>query len=137
MAFVVAGTALFSIGRRTIPTIVVVRLSNPVVRGLAEDSPEGNHRQGELVVEDNTNVKHTFEIVADHQYPIPDNKYTLLGSETFDYSEEQVNEQYWIVGRRLSEQKFEKISVFRLPCFEEVKRLYDLGVATKAEVALA
>ncbi|SJL15304.1 uncharacterized protein ARMOST_18797 [Armillaria ostoyae] len=107
------------------------------VCGLDEGSREGKNRHGELTIEDYTGARHTFNIVADHQYPIPDNKYTLLGSETFDYSEEQVDEQYWIVGRQLSEQKFEKISVFRLPCFEEVKRLYDLGVATKAEVALA
>ncbi len=64
-------------------------------------------------------------------------RYTVLCSETFDYSEGQVDEQYWVVTRRLSEQTFEKTLAFRLPGFEEVKRLYDLGVASEAEVALA
>ncbi|KAK0491903.1 hypothetical protein EDD18DRAFT_1258433, partial [Armillaria luteobubalina] len=50
------------------------------VQGLGEGSPEGERREGELLVKDTTGRKHTFKIVADHQYLIPKGLYTLVGS---------------------------------------------------------
>ncbi len=108
------------------------------VRGLAEDSPEGNHRQGELVVEDNTNVKHTFEIVADHQYPIPEGWYALLGSNPFRIELREIFQgQCWVIGNRCPGQMFKKVSVFQITNKMDVKRLHDLHIATKAETILA
>ncbi len=73
------------------------------VRGLAEESPEENRRQGELVVEDNTNVKHTSEIVADHQYPIPEGWYALLGSDPFRIELREIFQgQCWVIGKQMS-----------------------------------
>ncbi len=40
------------------------------VRGLSQGSLERNFREGELIIEDITGAKHTFMIVAYHQYPI-------------------------------------------------------------------
>ncbi|KAK0483099.1 hypothetical protein EDD18DRAFT_1362072 [Armillaria luteobubalina] len=53
------------------------------VRGLAEGPQEGEHRRGELLVEDKMGATHVFNIIADHEYPIPDGLYTLLGSDPF------------------------------------------------------
>lgn len=107
------------------------------VRGLAEILPAGNSRQGELVVEDNTGEKHTFEIVADHKYPIRDGLYTLLGSNLSLSLTTLVGGQCWVVGKILPEQMFKKVSVFRIFDVEEMKRLRDVGIATSVRFFLA
>ncbi|KAK0436245.1 hypothetical protein EV421DRAFT_1716120 [Armillaria borealis] len=107
------------------------------VHGLAEGSPEGKYRQGELFVEDNDGGKHTFKIVADHQYPIPDGLYTLLGSNLQLSLGFLVQGQYWVVGKTLPEQVFKKVSVFQIFDVEEMQRLDDVGIAKIAKFVLA
>ncbi|KAK0234333.1 hypothetical protein IW262DRAFT_1425077 [Armillaria fumosa] len=104
------------------------------VWGLAEGSPEGKCRQGELAVKDNTGEKHTFKIGADHQYPIPDGLYTLLGS---NLGLSLFQGQYWVVGKTLPGQMFKKVSVFQIFDVEEIKRLDDVGIATNVRFFLA
>ncbi len=106
------------------------------VHGLAKESHDGNHRQGELIVTDDAGTRHTFKIIANHQYQIPDGLYTLLGSSPYNFDGELVD-QYWVFGQRLPEQKFEKVSVFQIADKEEVKRLDELNIATKAKFILA
>lgn len=105
------------------------------VHGLAEGSLKGKHRQGELVVEHHSGAKHTFRIVANHQYPIPEGLYTLLGNKPFDDNEVKV--QDWVVGRRLPDQMFKKVSVFEIPDLEEVRRLHGLKVAKQRKISLS
>ncbi|KAK0226542.1 hypothetical protein IW262DRAFT_1294719 [Armillaria fumosa] len=96
------------------------------VWGLAETPQEGKHRQGELLVEDKTGATHILNITADHGYPIPDGLYTLIGSDPRLVGP-LVRLQYWVVGKRLSEWKLEKVSVFEM-LEEEVVRLLDLDI---------
>ncbi len=49
-----------------------VNIEKGYVRGLAMGNMERGVRRGELVVQDRDGTKHTFEIVATHQYPIPE-----------------------------------------------------------------
>ncbi len=106
------------------------------VRGLSQGSLEGNFRQGELIVEGRSNAKHTFIVVADHQYPVPEGVYALAGSPPFDFWQQTFKKQYWVIGKRLPKQMFKKVSVFRMPDEEEVKQLHDLGIATNDGIAL-
>ncbi|SJL14988.1 uncharacterized protein ARMOST_18467 [Armillaria ostoyae] len=107
------------------------------VLGLAEESPDGKRRQGELVVKDNTGEKHTFKIVAAHQYPIPEGLYTLVGSNPCDHQGTLEEQQCWVVGERLPGQMFKKLSVFMMANKREVKRLHDLGIAMNTKTFLA
>ncbi len=95
-----------------------------MVQGLDIRSVEGGYQCGELDVEDEHGMMHTFKIVATHQYPILEDTYTLLGEDYF--------QQYWAVGRRLPEQRFEKVSVLELADKEDVQRLKDLGIIVKS-----
>ncbi|PBK59609.1 hypothetical protein ARMSODRAFT_966750 [Armillaria solidipes] len=90
------------------------------VQGLAEVPKEGKPRQGELLFKDPTGSPHTFKIVADHAYTIPDGTYTLLGYSVY------VSSLYWVVGQLREDKKFEKLSIFRLADDERVK-FRDLG----------
>ncbi len=72
------------------------------VRGLDAGSAEGRDRCGELVVEAAYGIAHTFKIHVTHRFPIPEDTYTLLS----DYER-----RFWAVGRRLPDQRFEKVSV--------------------------
>ncbi|PBK58646.1 hypothetical protein ARMSODRAFT_923461 [Armillaria solidipes] len=110
------------------------------VRGLAEPSPEGRPRQGELIVEDRSGSKHTFEIIAEHQYPIPEDLYVLLGNDPIDGHGDSatVATQYCVVGKRHPpEQLFKKLSVFQIRDTEEVRRLYDLDFSFTDKTFLA
>ncbi|KAK0494940.1 hypothetical protein EDD18DRAFT_1332883 [Armillaria luteobubalina] len=101
------------------------------VRGLAVGGEEGFKRRGELVVEDTDGITHAFRIAASHQHPIPEDTYTLLGSHPYS------DLQYWIVGRRLPNEMFEKVSVFQIADPDERKQLGELGLATKSRSILA
>ncbi|KAK0471430.1 hypothetical protein IW261DRAFT_1612135 [Armillaria novae-zelandiae] len=72
-------------------------------------------------------TKHVFNVTATHQCPIPDGRYTLLGSDLESYYRGW-QAQHWVVGRRLPEHRFEKISVFAITDLAEVERLEHLGV---------
>lgn len=67
---------------------------------------------------------HTFQIHLTHKYRIPEDTYTLLGTYPSIRSL-----QYWVVGRRLLGQKFEKVSVFQITDYKEGKRLVDPNLA--------
>ncbi|KAK0430076.1 hypothetical protein EV421DRAFT_2065775 [Armillaria borealis] len=102
------------------------------VRGLAEPSPKGRPRQGELIVEDRSGLQHMFKIIAEHQYPIPEDLYVLLGNDPFHSIEvgDIVGPQYCVVGKRHPpEQLFKKLSVFEIHDTEEARRLHDLDVS--------
>ncbi len=91
------------------------------VRGLNAGSAEGVDRGGELVVKDADGMQHTFKIRVTHQFPIPEGAYTLLGSFG-SWPIEEVGE-FWVVGRSLPDQRFEKLSVIRIPDEGERERL--------------
>ncbi len=96
------------------------------VRGLAMGDVEEGHRRGELIVKDAGGVEHTFNITCAHKYPIPEDTYTLLGTNQTNFG--QIRAQYWVVGRRLSGEEFEKVSVFETTD-KDRQRLMDLGIA--------
>ncbi|KAK0506581.1 hypothetical protein EDD18DRAFT_1059612 [Armillaria luteobubalina] len=96
------------------------------VRGLAVGGEEGITRRGELVVEDADGISHAFRIAASHQYPIPEDTYTLLGSW-----------EHWVVGRRLPNKMFEKVSVLMITDHGEIGRLCKLGLSVKSRSTLA
>ncbi|KAK0432421.1 hypothetical protein EV421DRAFT_2023981 [Armillaria borealis] len=114
-----------------------LRIDSAHVRGLAEPSPEGRPRQGELIVKDGSGSQHIFEIIAEHQYPIPEDLYVLLGSNPF-WSSPIVGPQYCVVGtRHPPEQLFKKLSVFEIRGTEEVRRLHDLDFSGTNDTFLA
>ncbi|KAK0232858.1 hypothetical protein IW262DRAFT_1500159 [Armillaria fumosa] len=108
------------------------------VRGLAVDGEEGDDRCGELVVEDVHGIAHSFNIIASHQYPIPEDTYTLLGSNPkFRWKGKKCRSQYWVVGRRLPDKMFEKVTVFEMTDSKEIKQLKKLGLSAKSRSYLA
>ncbi len=116
----------------------VLHIERGFVRGLAVGGVEGTDRCGELVVEDTDGKVHSFNIFASHQYPIPEDTYTLLGSDPFrtSWDREIRSPQFWVVGRRLR-RGFEKVSVFKMTGPDEIKRLEKLGLAAKSRSILA
>ncbi|KAK0482795.1 hypothetical protein IW261DRAFT_1606584 [Armillaria novae-zelandiae] len=105
-----------------------------VLRGLDVVSADGIDRWGELVVKDVAGTAHTFKIHVAHQFSIPKDEYTLLsdGVNLSTHSEST----YWAVGRRLPDQKFQKVSVFVMD-WDEGKRLNGLqGVVVKSRNVL-
>ncbi|KAK0449021.1 uncharacterized protein EV420DRAFT_1565510 [Desarmillaria tabescens] len=98
-----------------------VNIEKGYVRGLAMGTMERRVRRGELVVQDNSGTNHTFNIIATHQYPIPEDFYTLISG----YWELG----YWVVGRRVPDQRFQKVSTFRMSEeIEGLQKLAKLGV---------
>ncbi len=95
-------------------------INSAKVQGLADISDKETPRQGELVFKDGTEEPLTFNILADHQYPIPDGSYTLIGCKKQEYDGEEadgterwiiVTSKMWVVGKRRPDRKFEKLSV--------------------------
>ncbi len=101
--------------------------------GLAVGDLSSADRWGEMVTQDVNGVSHAFKIVAAHQSPIPEGPYTLLssGARREGQIEQTTQGKYWVVGRRLEEQKFEKVSIFRMTDEKEIARLMDMGIANK------
>ncbi|PBK92226.1 hypothetical protein ARMGADRAFT_1081005 [Armillaria gallica] len=105
------------------------------VQGLAVGGMEKVARHGELIVKHADGIEHTFNIIAHHGYSIPEDTYTLLGTFTMNLIkflpchniQPKVQTQYWVIGRRLSGGKFEKVSVLEMDN-EEVKRLHTLRI---------
>ncbi|KAK0478144.1 hypothetical protein IW261DRAFT_1594039 [Armillaria novae-zelandiae] len=102
------------------------------VRELAMGGEEGIDRCGELVVEDKDGITHAFHITASHQYPIPEDTYTLLADDPNYLG----SPQHWVVGRRLPNKMFEKVSVFEMTD-PEGKRMDKLGLSAKSFSILA
>ncbi|SJL08876.1 uncharacterized protein ARMOST_12248 [Armillaria ostoyae] len=108
------------------------------VEGLHEKDPEGRLRRGKLIVKDLKGNSHTFDITAAHQQPIPEDSYTLIGSDPWSpksaKSGGETSEQYWVVGKLIeSGQKFEKVSVFQITNAGHVMGLLDeSGIAQRS-----
>ncbi|KAK0482885.1 hypothetical protein EDD18DRAFT_1084611 [Armillaria luteobubalina] len=102
------------------------RIDTCTVRGLADVSE--NARHGELTVKKGSRAEYTFEIIADHSYPIPDGVYTLLGSISH-FPQERT---FWVVGIiEEPEEKFQEVSVFRMADDRKISRLKKLNVYRK------
>ncbi|KAK0478126.1 hypothetical protein IW261DRAFT_205142 [Armillaria novae-zelandiae] len=88
------------------------------VRGLAVGGEEGVDRYGELAFRDADGIARGLYITARHQYPILDDTYTLLGDDpsTVWFRSVPYTLQHWVVGRRLPNKMFEKVSVFETIC---------------------
>ncbi|KAK0430298.1 hypothetical protein EV421DRAFT_2090951 [Armillaria borealis] len=102
------------------------------VLGFNASSAEGHDRCGELVVEAADGIAHTFKIHVTHRFPIPEDTYTLLGSDTYQTSWSYL----WAVGRRLPDQRFEKVSVIMMDNRIEAHRLKDLSLVTRSRNVL-
>ncbi len=109
------------------------------LRGLDVGSAEGVDRCGQLVVKDEDGSVETFKIYVTHQIPIPEDAYILLRSQDPDpwYDNKKAKQIYWAVGRRMPDQRFEKVSVFMMDNWTEIKRLHDLrGVVVESRNVL-
>ncbi|KAK0447541.1 hypothetical protein EV421DRAFT_1706335, partial [Armillaria borealis] len=82
-------------------------INSGYVRGLSAVQTELEHRQGELVFKDATGVPHTFNIMVDHAYQIPDGFYTLIASNG------NLDDKSWVAGRLREDGKFKKLLAFR------------------------
>ncbi|KAG7440764.1 uncharacterized protein BT62DRAFT_1080624 [Guyanagaster necrorhizus] len=106
------------------------------VQGLGAEDPKGLIRRGKLVVKDDTGKSHSLGIVAAHLYEISDDSYTLIASSQGKsgafVTRAPWTEIHWVAGRRLSGQKFEKVSVFTMTDAREIQRLKKLGIAKRS-----
>ena len=100
------------------------RIRLGMVRGLADQSHDGDPRQGELVVKDGTGAFHRIKVVANHQYQIPEGRYTLIGSN----GDPDVYMKYWVLGQQKF-MGFEKLSVICIEDNDERRKLHNLRVA--------
>ncbi len=90
----------------------------------AGESAEGHDQCGELVVKATDGIAHTFKIHVTHQFLIPEDMYTLLGEDLHWFSQ-------WAVGRRLPDQRFEKVSAVVID-FKEMLKLRNLGLVARS-----
>ncbi|SJL12699.1 uncharacterized protein ARMOST_16130 [Armillaria ostoyae] len=105
-------------------------IENGFVRGLAEGGALGTDRHGELLVEDTSGIQHGFPIIATHQYPIPEDMYTLIRNK-LRRPERWVQ---WVVGRRLSDKRFEKLSVFKMDGHTEYRMYDDISLENRVNI---
>ncbi|PBK86683.1 hypothetical protein ARMGADRAFT_1086194 [Armillaria gallica] len=75
---------------------------------------ERRYRVGQLVVKDDTGTECSFEITASHQYPIPDDSYTLLGTTAKWSGIRRRRCIHWVFGRRLPDGRLKKLSVAQM-----------------------
>ncbi|KAK0457586.1 uncharacterized protein EV420DRAFT_1480647 [Desarmillaria tabescens] len=94
------------------------------VRGLSDESTPETPRHGELDVTDRSGENYTFEIVANHTFPIPDGLYTLIGTSSYPYF------RVAVIGKiEGPEKKFRKVSVINMGD-EETAKINRLHVKT-------
>ncbi len=118
------GGLIYGVGRDDDDWCEGFNIESGFVRRLAVGGEEGIDRWGELSVEDVDGTAHTFNILASHQYPIPEDTYTLLGSNLVRTYDNKIDlPQYWVVGRRLPSMMFEKVSVFKMMNEIEIEQL--------------
>ncbi|KAK0476501.1 hypothetical protein IW261DRAFT_1401993 [Armillaria novae-zelandiae] len=108
------------------------------VRGLAVGDPEGQLRHGELIVTGNRlGKRYTIQIVATHQFPIPEGSYALLASHGPSW---YTVEGHWVVGKiralGMDHWEFEKLSVFQIPDESEMARLSDKRILKRSSITL-
>ncbi|KAK0487967.1 hypothetical protein IW261DRAFT_1415576 [Armillaria novae-zelandiae] len=75
-------------------------------QGLASGLPNGKPRHRKLIIKDDAGQSHTFTIIANHAYPIPDG--------------------CWVVGRQREDGRFEKIWYFSMADDGEREKLEDM-----------
>ncbi|KAK0433019.1 hypothetical protein EV421DRAFT_1449437 [Armillaria borealis] len=104
------------------------------VQGLDTDDPKGLLRRGKLVVKDDAGTLHALEIVATHRHAIPEDSYTLIASGQWKSGARAApsTEIYWVAGRRLPEQRFEKVAVFTMTDVKEIQKLKKLGIGKRS-----
>ncbi len=93
---------------------------------LTWDRQKGHDRCGELVVKAADGITHTFKIHVTHRFPIPEDTYTLLGDHLY---------RFWAVGRRMPDQRFEKVSVIVID-FKDRYKLEDLSLVARSHNVL-
>ncbi|KAK0222789.1 hypothetical protein EDD85DRAFT_859690 [Armillaria nabsnona] len=107
------------------------------VRGLAVGDPKGRLRRGELIVKGRQGKHHTIQIVATHQFPIPEDSYTLLASRGL---QRYTVEGHWAAGKiralGIGHWGFEKVSVFEIPDENETDRLNNMRIVRLSSVTL-
>ncbi|KAK0479131.1 hypothetical protein IW261DRAFT_1336747 [Armillaria novae-zelandiae] len=91
------------------------------VRGLDQGLEGEMPRQGEMFFKTSAGISCTFKILADHVYPIPDGSYAVAGPGINGCG---------VVGWLRENQKFEKLSVFRL-ADDEQSNSWGVGVEKK------
>ncbi|KAK0470912.1 hypothetical protein IW261DRAFT_1372218 [Armillaria novae-zelandiae] len=97
----------------------VVCIERGCVRGFNVGSAEEHgDRCGELVVEAADGSTRTFKIRVAHRFLIPEDTYALLGCDLSPCRQ-------WAIGRRLPDQRFEKVSVIEMGSYHEVDRLWE------------
>ncbi|KAK0482858.1 hypothetical protein EDD18DRAFT_1362389 [Armillaria luteobubalina] len=101
------------------------RMDACLVQGLADEA--GKSRSGKLTVQGLSGVEHTFRIVANHAYPIPDGQYTLLG--TFYKRSAELTDWCWVIGKiEAHKGKFRKVSVVEMEDDREGERIRTLNL---------
>ncbi len=98
------------------------------VRVFDAGSAEGRDRCGELVVKAADGIKHTFKIHVTHQFPIPEDTYTLLS--------DLLHRRFWAIGRRLPDQRFEKVSVIVMDDLDNKERIQLIHLIPKSRIVL-
>ncbi len=108
------------------------------VRGFNAGSAEGRDRCGELVVKAADGIVYTFKIRVTHRFPIPEDTYTLLGDIHPWVDDTLAIYQSWAVGRRLPDQRFEKVSVIMMDDLDNQERfkLLHLSSASESRIVL-
>ncbi|KAK0457576.1 uncharacterized protein EV420DRAFT_1309817 [Desarmillaria tabescens] len=104
-----------------------LRIDSCRVRGLVDEPSPEIPRCGKLDITSHLGRKHTFDVVANHAYPIPDGKYTLIGTAKHGSTMEGV---IWVVGKEdgVRKKKFRKVSVLSMANKREEDKLWKLDV---------
>ncbi len=97
------------------------------VRGLNKSGSK-KPRYGWLDVKDDNGAMRSFQIVANHAYPIPNGGYMLLGGGTYGERMMDISGHFWAVGTKQPDGKFKKLSVFAMASDGERAMLRKLGV---------
>ncbi|KAK0445292.1 uncharacterized protein EV420DRAFT_1572252 [Desarmillaria tabescens] len=87
-----------------------LRVGSIYVYGLA--NPLERPRQGKLFFEDYKGESCVCKIVADHTYPIPDDRYVMISAACW---------YRWVVGRLRNDGKFEKVALITLALNKEAE----------------
>ncbi|PBK81268.1 hypothetical protein ARMGADRAFT_1068618 [Armillaria gallica] len=112
------------------------------VRVFDMGSAGGHDRCGELVVKATDGIVHTFKIHVTHRFPIPEDTYMLLCGTLHLHQLLPLLEKrlvlWWAIGRRLPDQRFEKVSVIVMDDLDEEDRqkLKDLIPVVKSHNVL-
>ncbi|KAK0459937.1 hypothetical protein IW261DRAFT_1536212, partial [Armillaria novae-zelandiae] len=107
---------------------------NTIEKGLVQGLAvvEKGNQCGELIVEDEIGTKHRFKIVAAHDYPIPEDTYTLILGYNYSPTDSHF---YCVIGQRQGK-RFEKVSLLKIVDKEDWDHFQDLHVMKKCQYIL-